>query len=567
MAGAVGETCGGQIKSGSGHIRFPTSGISTNTKQRCEWTIEVPSGLRIELIFEDFLMKTTCCSCVNDYLEIRDGLDENSTVIGERFCAKTRPEKVYSTSNTLRLRFVSNFQTYRGNKVRLSFRSMCGHHLTDSSGIFKSPNYPAVSDMNQVCLYTISVPRGRLKVTFDKFDLQGKMPSCDHDVLEVKEAALVATSRDDRPIRRYCGKENIPVVYSTEGSSLWLRLKTDVSGSGLFFARYRTISVGEGTCGGYLRASAGQIYSHNFPFQFPANEECIWKIEVAKGKHIHLYFDTLEFSHQGDLDCQFASVTIYDDLEMEFVISEHCRNGHPRVIISRTNVMTLHAQSDGIHSPGWFSLWYVSSEKGPCPSAKFTCRDRKCIAAKLQCDGKADCSDGYDEEDCPRKTPSLAWYNFWPVTVVVVVVFVGVWLWRTWQRYKSLRSNMQSNACMCASSCQHSSSHTLEVIEPPTYDEAVSQPRPLPPSYEEAVQSQQEVVAMTDTSNSLMNTETPTNPSQEETSDDEANAVSLQPRDDGGHRVEFHALRFSLGSPYESHRPPSYTARNEPQTQ
>lgn len=46
-------------------------------------------------------------SCAYDYLEVRDGLTENSPLIG-RFCGYDKPEDIRSNSNTLWMKFVSD---------------------------------------------------------------------------------------------------------------------------------------------------------------------------------------------------------------------------------------------------------------------------------------------------------------------------------------------------------------------------------------------------------------------------------------------------------------------------
>lgn len=46
-------------------------------------------------------------NCAYDYLEVRDGANENSPLIG-RFCGYDKPEDIKSTSNTLWMKFVSD---------------------------------------------------------------------------------------------------------------------------------------------------------------------------------------------------------------------------------------------------------------------------------------------------------------------------------------------------------------------------------------------------------------------------------------------------------------------------
>ena len=44
----------------------------------------------------------------HDWLEIRDGGDENSAIIGEKLCGDNFPEQIISTSNELFLKFHSD---------------------------------------------------------------------------------------------------------------------------------------------------------------------------------------------------------------------------------------------------------------------------------------------------------------------------------------------------------------------------------------------------------------------------------------------------------------------------
>lgn len=46
-------------------------------------------------------------SCTYDYLEVRDGASENSSLIG-RFCGYDKPDDIRATSNTLWMKFVSD---------------------------------------------------------------------------------------------------------------------------------------------------------------------------------------------------------------------------------------------------------------------------------------------------------------------------------------------------------------------------------------------------------------------------------------------------------------------------
>lgn len=486
------SSCGDHIQGKSGNVRFPIGGGNVGERRECVWTISVPEWFRVKLTFTDFVMRTTCCSCKHDFLEIRDGSLENSTHIG-RFCAKTEPKFVFSTGNVIWVKFTSDFRTYRDNRFRLSYEAVCGRHYAASSGSFSSPRYPLPYEDNKECIYSIAVPKGRIKVKFESFNVEGRMPVCLYDFLEVKEIRYVELSSSQAlsQRRRYCGNEKPPIIYSTRGSNLWFRFKSDVSGGEAgFSANYRTISAGEGTCGGTLKDRLGLIYSQNYPYHFPAGQECVWKIQVSPEMHVHLYFDTLNFGLTTG-DCENAHLEIYDGPDTSsHQVGRYCGDLIPSKIISRTNELVIKAVSK-CEKPGWFSLRYESSTGGACGLQKFTCINRQCIESYHKCDGEKECDDGSDEHGCPDEEGSnfFSWYRFWPVSVIGGMLIVGVWLWRAWKRIMSARSELDDRHTATLSPNQIEMFPSAATI-PPSYHEAVAQDDRPPPSYEEALREQ-----------------------------------------------------------------------------
>ncbi|XP_029281336.1 inactive serine protease PAMR1-like [Cottoperca gobio] len=96
------KTCGGVIQRAQGHIAME----SYPTNARCEWTVQVERGSSIELRFS-LLSLESDHNCRYDYVEVRDGIDLNSPVIG-RFCGDQLPPPIKSSGNVVHILFTSD---------------------------------------------------------------------------------------------------------------------------------------------------------------------------------------------------------------------------------------------------------------------------------------------------------------------------------------------------------------------------------------------------------------------------------------------------------------------------
>ncbi|XP_023261050.1 uncharacterized protein LOC111654319 [Seriola lalandi dorsalis] len=121
------KTCGGVIQRAQGHIALE----SYPTNARCEWTVHVQKGSSIELRFS-LLSLESDHNCRYDYVEVRDGDDLSSPVIG-RFCGDQLPPPVKSSGNFLHILFTSdgynNFDgfviTFQESSVSASRNPVC----------------------------------------------------------------------------------------------------------------------------------------------------------------------------------------------------------------------------------------------------------------------------------------------------------------------------------------------------------------------------------------------------------------------------------------------------------
>uniref|UniRef100_A0A3Q1FFV5 Peptidase domain containing associated with muscle regeneration 1a n=1 Tax=Acanthochromis polyacanthus TaxID=80966 RepID=A0A3Q1FFV5_9TELE len=113
------KTCGGVLQRAQGHIALE----SYPTNARCEWTLRVERGSSIQLRFS-LLSLESDHNCHYDYVEVRDGDDLNSPVIG-RFCGDRPPPPIKSSGNVLHILFASDgYNNFDG--FVLTFQEIAG---------------------------------------------------------------------------------------------------------------------------------------------------------------------------------------------------------------------------------------------------------------------------------------------------------------------------------------------------------------------------------------------------------------------------------------------------------
>lgn len=95
-------TCGEVIHRPHGHVTMESYPINA----KCEWTLQVNQGATIELRFSMISMESDH-SCSYDYVEVRDGDNPKSPVIG-RYCGDKSPPPIRSSGSSLHIRFVSD---------------------------------------------------------------------------------------------------------------------------------------------------------------------------------------------------------------------------------------------------------------------------------------------------------------------------------------------------------------------------------------------------------------------------------------------------------------------------
>nr|XP_021154607.1 bone morphogenetic protein 1 [Columba livia] len=280
--------CGGDVKKDNGHIQSPNYPDDYRPSKVCIWKITVSEGFHVGLTFQSFEIERHD-SCAYDYLEIRDGSSESSSLIG-RYCGYDKPDDIKSTSNKLWMKFVSDGSINKAGFAVNFFKEVdecsrpnnggceqrcintlgsykcacdpgyelasdkrrceaaCGGFLTKLNGSITSPGWPKEYPPNKNCIWQLVAPtQYRISLQFDFFETEGN-DVCKYDFVEVR-SGLTA---DSKLHGKFCGAEK-PDVITSQYNNMRIEFKSDntVSKKGFkahFFSDKDECSKNNGGC-------------------------------------------------------------------------------------------------------------------------------------------------------------------------------------------------------------------------------------------------------------------------------------------------------------------------------
>ncbi|NXF95695.1 TLL1 protein, partial [Eubucco bourcierii] len=280
--------CGGEIHKNEGQIQSPNYPDDYRPMKECVWKITVSENYNVGLTFQAFEIERHD-NCAYDYLEIRDGMNENSPLIGH-FCGYDKPEDIRSTSNTLWMKFVSdgtvnkagfaaNFfkeedecakpdnggceqrcvntlgsyqcacdPGYELGPDKKSCEAACGGLLTKLNGTITTPGWPKEYPPNKNCVWQVVAPtQYRISMKFEFFELEGN-EVCKYDYVEIRSGL----SSDSKLHGKFCGTE-VPEVITSQYNNMRIEFRSDntVSKKGFkaqFFSDKDECSKDNGGC-------------------------------------------------------------------------------------------------------------------------------------------------------------------------------------------------------------------------------------------------------------------------------------------------------------------------------
>lgn len=359
--------CQQTLYADSGVIQSPGYPFSYPLNKMCEYFISTSPGKAIRLTFQDFdIEDNRNYNCQYDNVEIRDGTDVNSTLLG-KFCGGSEhtPPVQISTHNHMYMRFNSDMSVSgRGFFANYTtFATECGGIYRETTGLINLPSGDSSTYKNdQSCIWILMAPQGmHIKLTWHRFELES-MPSCDSDYLELIE---LDENNSNFTLGKFCGTKT-PPAFTSSTNRLMMRFLSDRSVRSAGFSVSYTFLDEKSHCGGNYFRSHGFIYSPGWPKRYETNRDCTWIITVPAGQQIRLNITQFDLErairgkcNHGDFLEVRNGVTVNSPL-----IGQYCGKFQTRIITSIANTLHIHFHSDYYLTGNGFKLEWDGSVIG-----------------------------------------------------------------------------------------------------------------------------------------------------------------------------------------------------------
>uniref|UniRef100_A0A6Q2YHZ2 CUB and Sushi multiple domains 1 n=1 Tax=Esox lucius TaxID=8010 RepID=A0A6Q2YHZ2_ESOLU len=324
--------CGGTLRGTTGTISTPHFPSEYENNADCTWSILAEPGDTIALVFSDFQLEDRY-----DFLEISGTEAPSIWLTGMNL-----PSPVISSKNWLRLHFTSD-----SNHRRKGFSAQYQGKGSVSEGReFLCVTCPGVLCQNSAYLGPAwFLPQGGMAADIcpdPGIPENGKRMGSDFQV-----GASIQFSCDDSYVLQ--GSKSITCQRVTETLAAW--------------SDHRPICRTR-TCGSNLRGPKGFITSPNYPVQYENNAHCVWVITaVDNGKVIKLAFEEFDLERGYDTLTVGDGGKIGDARRVLYVLTG---SSVPDLIVSMSNQMWLHLQSDDTIGSQGFKAIYEEIDKGGC---------------------------------------------------------------------------------------------------------------------------------------------------------------------------------------------------------
>lgn len=359
------SVCQREIQGDSGVIKSPGYPFSYPENRVCEYIISTVPGKAIQLTFQDFdIEDNRYYDCHYDNVEVRDGHDINSTLLG-RYCGGVEhiPPAQTSTHNYMYLRFNSDMSIsgrgFYANYTTIDTR--CGGIYKETTGLINHPSENEYEN-EQSCTWMLIAPEGmHIKLTWNRFDIEN-MPSCNSDYVELIE---IDENNENNVLGKFCGT-NTPPASTTSTNRLMIKFETDSSVTSTGFSVSYTFLDERHHCGGTYTKTHGTLHPPGWPKRYENSRECEWTITAPIGQQIKLNISQFDLERPIRDKCDYG-----DYLEIRNGASQNspligklCGSFQSRTFVSMANSIYLRFHSDSYISGSGFTIEWDNTITG-----------------------------------------------------------------------------------------------------------------------------------------------------------------------------------------------------------
>ncbi|XP_078037937.1 cubilin [Augochlora pura] len=375
--------CGGIVDLSSKESKpFKTQlGSTYENLEDCIWLVKAPPGMNIKFTINSMDLKNATkkannTTCNGDFLEIRDGANSFSELLG-KFCGDKAPSPIFTTSNVVGIRFFSD-GTIVGTGVSGTLEAVdafCGipvWTVNKTVQVLTSPKYPDNYGTSARCRWLLkSDPSSTEKMRIEFLDIDvAESARCDTDYIEITDKqnrkyieegfgqnfiwsghSMDQYSEFHLPSTsvRYCGKE-LPHQYYSYSSEITVTFKGDTVGHRGFKLEFNNAA-----CSRNYTSEQGRIVHEG-------TEEC-WNTIIAPANHtIALYFNRFIFYNMEG--CTKTAVEVFEGNFNGKRLATLCGLETPAPIFSVGNKLSIHSWSEFKSMYETYDITFTTTDAG-----------------------------------------------------------------------------------------------------------------------------------------------------------------------------------------------------------
>ncbi|XP_032591059.1 cubilin homolog isoform X2 [Drosophila grimshawi] len=340
------EVCGGSSAARYGTIQSPNWPQKYGRLENCSWIIKAPLGSRIELIVQNFTLESTD-ACEDDYLEIRNGNQATSPLIG-RYCGSHIPPRIPSYGNALHVYFRTDSLVQEAG-FHLNWQMAtagCGGKLNSAVGAIHSPHSMDFNSGAVSCDWQIIVAQGSTV----RIQLQSQDDVCNGQ-LTIYDGPTTRSS----PMSLNCSSPGQSLDLASSSNRVLVRYnvpKESLDGI-RFVLDYAT------NCRVRLEQLSGSIETPNFPDNYPANTNCEWDIRGgALSNRLQLIISHMAVERTDSGFCYYDYVLLADYRDDQLINESRPCSANHLDFTSEGNRLLISFRSDASQQAMGFRAEY-----------------------------------------------------------------------------------------------------------------------------------------------------------------------------------------------------------------